>query len=321
MDGLDNFKQFYSDLFVKNGLFSETINTVLISNINSSTQAIDFESVAEMREYAPSLYKMGNRLVTADDYKTYILTKYSSRIQDVTVTNNYEYTTIFYKWLNDYGKLNIDIRKYNYMFADACDFNNIYLWLLPNNSTQLTLADKMNIVNDCSNKKTMTSEIVPCDAIKILFVPFIKHPNIPLSAEQLSYTWSTPCTIVITKKNNGLITDSQLKTQINNIFVEYFNIKNQKLGNAVNIDELEAKIYKLSGVKNIKTRYNVSPGLKKIGYLNYESDGLSLASFTQPIIESADFDVFNHSKKVYDFQYPALYNNTVADLIEIEYIN
>jgi hypothetical protein len=195
------------------------------------------------------------------------------------------------------------------------------LWLLPNNGTQLTLADKMDIVNDCSNKKTMTSEIVPCDVIKTLFVPFIKHPDIPLSAEQLGDTWKSPCKIIITKKNNGLITDSQLKTQINNIFVDYFNLKNQKLGNIVNIDELEAKIYKLPSVKNIKTRYVVSSGLINLGYINYEADGLSLAGFTQTIVDSADFDVFNHVKKVYDFQYPALYNNTVEDLIEIEYIN
>jgi hypothetical protein len=92
----------------------------------------------------------------------------------------------------------------------------------------------------------MTSEIVPCDAIKILFVPFIKHPNIPLSAEQLSYTWTTPCTIVITKKNNGLITDSQLKTQINQITNEI----NANTQNDTKITDILSKI-DLNTIHNI----------------------------------------------------------------------
>jgi hypothetical protein len=318
-NGLNEFKQYYSALFITNGIFTETINNLGFTNIQVSSQSIDFESVDEIRENAPSAHKMGNRLITAGDYRTYILNKYKSRVTDIYVSNNFEYTTVFYKWLKDYDKLNIDIRKNNYMFADACDFNNVYLWLLPNSGNALTAADKTNIINDCNKIKGMTCELVPCDVLRTYFVPFIKHPDLPLSLENLSYNWTSPCKIIIVKKANNLISESQLKTQINNIFVEYFSLKNQKLGNTINIDEIEQKIYNLPSVETIKTRY--SPMERYLDYPYFEKNGLSMASFTQQLIYAADFDVFAHSKKLLQFQFAALYKNSVEDLIEIEYIN
>jgi hypothetical protein len=318
-NGLNEFKQYYSSLFIINGIFTETINNLGFTNIQVSSKAIDFESVDEIRENAPNAHKMGNRLITADDYRTYILNKYKSRVTDIYVSNNFEYTTVFYKWLKDYDKLNIDIRKNNYMFADACDFNNVYLWLLPNSGNALTAADKTNIINDCNKIKGMTCELVPCDVLRTYFVPFIKHPDLPLSLENLSYNWTSPCKIIIIKKANNLISESQLKTQINSIFVEYFSLKNQKLGNTINIDEIEQKIYDLPSVEAIKTRY--SPMEKYLDYPYFEKNGLSMASFTQQLIYAGDFDVFAHSKKLLQFQFAALYKNSVEDLIEIEYIN
>lgn len=318
-NGINEFKQYYSSLFVVNGIFTETNNNLGFTNIQASSKAIGFESVDEIRENAPNAHKMGNRLITADDYKTYILNKYKSRISDVYVSNNFEYTTLFYKFLNDYGKLNIDIRKNNYMFADACDFNNIYLWLLPNNGNSLSMSDKTNIINDCNKIKSMTSELVPCDVLRTYFVPFVKHPDLPLGLENLSYNWTSPCKIIIVKKKNNLITESQLKTQINTIFVEYFSLKNQKLGNTINIDELEQKLYALPSVEAIKTRY--VPAERNLDYPYFETNGISMASFTQQLVFCADFDVFTHTKKLLQFQFAALYKNTVEDLIEIEYIN
>jgi hypothetical protein len=90
-----------------------------------------YETVDSIRELAPSSFRIGGRLVTESDYKTFILSNFGNRIHDVYVCNNTTYITLFYQWLYNYGKLNVDIRKYTYRFADTCDFNNIYLWMKP----------------------------------------------------------------------------------------------------------------------------------------------------------------------------------------------
>jgi hypothetical protein len=57
-----------------------------------------------------------------------------------------------------------------------------------------------------------------------------------------------------------------------------------------------------------------------LDYPYFEINGISMASFTQQLVFCADFDVFTHTKKLLQFQFAALYKNTVEDLIEIEYI-
>ena len=110
--GFNRFRQNYSSLFIINGLFVNTCNKLQILNLQESTKPQTYESVNDIREHAPMWHKMGNRLITASDYKTYILNNYKDRIYDVYVCNNTTYTTTFYQWLQKYGKLNIDIRKY-----------------------------------------------------------------------------------------------------------------------------------------------------------------------------------------------------------------
>jgi hypothetical protein len=129
--GFDKFRQFYSSLFVNNGLFIQTCNKLTFTNLIESSKPQDYESVDSIRELAPSSFRIGGRLVTENDYKTYILSNYKNRIHDIFVCNNTTYITLFYNWLYRYGKLNMDIRKQNYRFTDTCDFNNVYLWMKP----------------------------------------------------------------------------------------------------------------------------------------------------------------------------------------------
>lgn len=288
--GLNVFKQFYSGLFVKNGIFVESVNSLSFSNLAPSSKAVGYETVDEIRENAPVSFRMGNRLITKSDFRTYILNKYKSSICDVYISNNFEYCTIFYNWLKKYNKFNIDIRKYNYMFSDACDFNNIYLWLLPNNTDTLSLGNKHKIISDCNRIKSITAELVPCDVIKTFFVPFIKHPQITIDIENQfinNTNWISPCKIILVKKKDCLINDSQLVSQVNKIFIDYFN-KKQLLGAQIDLDTLTKDIYKIPGISSIKTRY-IIPKNNDLNYIEYEIEGLSFAYFSIQIINRFRF--------------------------------
>jgi hypothetical protein len=58
-----------------------------------------YETVETIKNNAPNIFKMGNRLITLSDFRQYILANYTNFITDIWVCNNTEYTTIFYNWL------------------------------------------------------------------------------------------------------------------------------------------------------------------------------------------------------------------------------
>ena len=103
--GFNKFRQNYSALFVINSLFSTSCNKLIINNIQESTKPKTYESVESIRENAPVYHRMGNRLITIEDYKTYILNNFGQRIYDVYVCNNMTYITTFYQWLKKYRKI------------------------------------------------------------------------------------------------------------------------------------------------------------------------------------------------------------------------
>lgn len=314
-EGFENFKRTYSSLFLLNGLVIQTCNKLVLTNINESTLPQGYEDVDSIRENAPNMFRLGNRLVTEGDYTTYILNNYKDRIHDIYVCNNTTYTTNFFQWLNIYGKLNIDIRKYYYRFADACDFNNIYLWMKPTYEGQITDSDLNIIVDDCNKIKSATSELVPCSAIETYFIPYVEHPEYPLKIleTQLDADWNPPIKIILNKKTNTYINNEQLKEMVNNIFIDYFSLENQKLGNMVNISEIYKKIIETGYVESVQTENIPEENPNNV----WVEDGLSFACYTPLIINGQDFEVFKFSKKLQPFQFAKLYSKTLLNLIEV----
>ena len=67
------------------------------------------EDVDSIRENASTWFRSGGHLVTRDDFRRFMLSIYSEDIYSVKVMNNYEYMVKFYKWLDDYNSLSIQI--------------------------------------------------------------------------------------------------------------------------------------------------------------------------------------------------------------------
>lgn len=262
--------------------------------------------------------EVGNRLVTETDYKTYVLSTYGNRIKDIYVCNNVKYMAEFYLWLKTYDKFTLDIRKWYYKFADACDFNNIYLFMKSmNNSAQLTDADFNLIISDCNRKKTLTSEIITLNAIDVNFVPFVKYSNMDnLNIGELLKTdfdkW--PVRIIIIKTPNTYVSDEQIVFNVNKIIVDYFKLENQNLGNIINLNDIYSRIMELGYVQDIKTKYIDPVDSNNI----YTINGLSFAYYTETILEGKDFDIFTQYMKLLPFQFAKLISDDLMHLIEVE---
>lgn len=314
--GLEKFKDMYKGIFVQNNVIKEVCSKIQLNNLTESSEPRAAESVESIRQNAPGMFRMGNRLVTIDDYKNYVIAKFSHLVRDVWVCNNTTYITTFYQWLNKYNALNVNIRKYNYLYSDTCDFNNVYLWLKSNNRNALSNDEFNNIIKTCNKIKTATVEVIPCNAVIKYFTPFVQHKDYPIDYDDILFErWNPNIKIRITKKPGTYFSNTQIIDDVTNKILEYFSIEKQQIGNTVNIDQLYADIMRLGYIENIKTVNIPSEDTKN----EFWVEGLSFASFSLNIINGADFNTITFSDQLQPFQFASLYNeNIIKSLIEIE---
>lgn len=307
--GIDTFILNYYNLFVKNQMPLTSISNISLTNLHESSDVKDYEDITEIKEHAPSMFRLGNRLITSNDFKTYILNNFSNRIEDVYVCNNNEYCTNFYMWLNKFNSFNSNIRLMNYEYANACDFNNVYLWLKPIKNRTLLDSDKKIIVKKCDERKSLTTNLIPCNAIETYFMPYMKPSN-DKAYEINNYTIDshfTPPVKILVKKGKTYLSDEKIKNNIVTIITNYFDEKNE-LGATINLSELYQKIMSLGYIDSVKTIYYDTDEVKMedVSYC----EGLSFAKFTTPIINNGDFEHFTQYYTLEKFQYPTLLNSS-----------
>ncbi len=313
-DGYESFKINYAALFTNNYLPVYSNNEVYLKNDTPSSPVIDYEDVDDIKEFAPSNFRLGNRLVTASDFRTYILHNFKNRVRDAYVCGNNEYCSLFYKWLDKYGQLNANIRLQNYEYASACDFNNVYVWLQPLNDVGVQESDREIIVKSCNKIKSLTAEVVPCTGIKTFFMPFVRSQNAyEITSQVLQKNFQAPTKIVL-KKGATYFSDSKIRSNVADIIINYFNEKSS-FGETVILSEIQQRILALGYIESIKT---VSMQDSKNGYYTAYCDGLSFAKFTPDIISFKDFEVFTQNYSLEKFQYGRLLNpQSIINLIEI----
>lgn len=244
-----------SDLTLLNDV---NILDLQFANSNISTTYTEAETVANIRKNAPASFKSQFRVVTTSDYESYIKNNFANIINDVKALNNNSYVTEHLKYLYDIGLTNPgqDYRVlYNQMaFADACNFNNVYVYVLPkatklitnNYVNYLTPAQKQLIVSTVNDKKTLTSEVVIMD-------PVYKAVTVGLGKDAVNLTDITDSRLVVTLQRDSKIPLSVIKDRVKSIFETYFNPVIITLGYSVSITDITGSILALDGVKQVAT--------------------------------------------------------------------
>ena len=260
------------------------------ANTNISTTYTEAESVESIRANAPATFRSQFRVVTSTDYETFIKSSFANIINDVKVLSNNEYTNGHLKYLYDIGLTNPgqDYRVlYNQMaFADACNFNNVYVYVLPkatklitnNYVNYLTPAQKQLIISSISDKKTLTSEVIIMDPV----YKAIKIGNDPDIDDK-----DSPATLVVTLYRTSKTPASVIKDKIRAIFSTYFDPAKITLGFTVNLTDITGSILAIDGVKSVVTRDD-----------NIDVNGVSLVVYnpsypTDVIATTKNFTVSN----------------------------
>lgn len=294
------------------------INSVLsntaLSNINllndyPSSSYTEEENVDDIRKNAAKIFRSQNRLVTASDYLAFVKTNFKSFLADVQVINNDDFLKTHIKYLYDIGLDNpqLDNRVlYNQVkFANSCNFNNVYVYMVPKNENQLYInpAQKETVINSLQENKVLTSQIVPVDPVYINMDFCVGDNTNTAKVADVSN-----CKLLIYKKANSKRSSSSIVFDVITFIKDAFNRKKSVLGDSINIYQLSTNILGIDGIDSIKTYRSDT---------NTYVNGISLL-FWNPVYPEQDNKINNQNVKLELFQFPVFNKiNTLIDRIGV----
>ena len=231
------------------------LSKLSFTNVVGSTLPSFAESPESIKINAPANFKSQYRLITKEDFETFITTNYSYFISDVKVLSNWEYTSQYLKYFND---INVSPTSFNQillnqvLYADSCNFNNIYVCAKPKSSIGSSLkyllpAQKEVMLTGIKNVKPLTTEIVFAD-------PIYKYATfgIPRADGSFEVTDRNDCFLEITKTFNSKRPTFSIKAEVNKIFLDFFN--EPMLGGIFKYSNLVNLLMSVDGVSQIKTK-------------------------------------------------------------------
>ena len=237
-------------------------NEFTVTNSNNSTYYQAEEDTDSIRKNAPGIFRSQYRVVTEADYENYIKTNFANLIHDIKVVNNWTYLSeqmkYYYQDIGLKDPNNVSNLLYNQLnFADACNFNNIYITAVPktvpntkNPTSTLTPAQKELMMTSLKSVKTMTSEVVIIDPVYIATDLCMSiDGTVNVTADDVDNT-----ELLIIKDPNSRRDSSSLVLDVASVFANYFDRNNMNLGQTLDISSLTTNILAVPGVKTFYTR-------------------------------------------------------------------
>lgn len=286
---------------IPNFIDSSNLKLLSISNNGASTDITAVETPDVTREMLPKLFAAQNRLITASDYNTYINKNFSNFILDNYVFDNKEYTAKYLRYFYDIGlgrpNDNPRVLLNQVNFQTSCGANNVYVALLPKVNTiidskipnYINTSLKRLIVDSLDRHKDMVHNISPIDPIykAISFGVFREDKNfLPEQFENV--------TLTLIKDRYSNFSEDYIRSSVYELFKSYFD--NIKLGDTINISELNSKLIQIPGIKRII----LSDGINT-------EDKLTFIVWN-PLYEEDDFVVTQQNINVDNFTYHYFYD-------------
>ena len=288
---------------------------------NSYTSALDFdnsctssyysvpETVEQIRTNAPAVFRSQFSLTTEKSYESFIRSNFSNIIQDVKCMSNSSYLDSYTKYFYDMGLLRPQLESralFNQSrFADSCNFNNVYLFMVPKtvaySLTYLSPSQKALILDSMQEEKTLTAELVPMDAVYIAFDLALSVTN----STSVEDTLSTE--ILVTRNASARRSDESIKQEINTIINQYFLRSNASLGQTIDMVTLMQQLLSVQGVKTISTKRTDS---------DYSINGLQFLCWN-PAFADVSSSIVGSNYTLKEFQFPYLFNTNFVNRITV----
>lgn len=293
-----------------NIILANQANNISFSNVDASTPFVDRETVASIKTNSLNTFRSQYRLITNEDFENYIIKNYSNIISSVKAVNNWDYLQGHIKYYFDLGvsQPNLESRiLFNQVkFADACNFNNIYVYAVPKlkkltslttRASYLNSAQKQLILNDLQKVKLTTSEIIVNDPVYVAIDVGAAFPGEPLTPGVSDNSYIEISRDITAKRN-----PESLKEQISKIFEDYFSTVKNNLGSIVSLTEITNAVLSIpeSGIIDINTKRIEGEGTVTI-------PGISLIIYN-PVYSEDDIISTTQDFQLPYFKFPYLNN-------------
>ena len=311
-----------SDIYsnTANIMNSSDLSKLIFTNSTISTKYDVAEGVDGIRVNAPKIFRSQFRLVTLDDYESYIKANFSNIVRDVKITNNWGYLSEYVKYLHNIGlsSPNKESRIFfnQLYFADACNFNNIYVFTVPKieryidsvRVNYLTPAQKESIINSVNTQKTTTAEIVLVDPVYTAVTLGVNESITDINVNDKDFTY-----LSIVPNDNVKVDLTYIKLQIKYIIQNYFSNAKCSLGQTIDVSSINDQILNISGIKKVFTKRKDT---------SFYIEGISLLVWNP--IYTQDIQQTTKNISLDEFKFPFFYNlDSVISNIVIEgsYVN
>jgi hypothetical protein len=281
---------------------------LIITNIAASSESADVETVASIRQNAPNFFRMGGRLVTARDYRDFIISTFRNTVHDVHVMNNWEYLATFHNWLYELNLLTVEIREQGYIYADSCDFNNVYIWTKFKGDFAGNIE---NIERNLLPRKVLTSEPIIQSALDVTFVPAAINNGYDID------NWDPDIEnwIEILKDKNSLIPSEKIRENALQILTNFFDSNKLYVGQTIDLNDLHNQLRNIEGVKKVSTVYR--EGGFDSGNATTSADGIRMAYWTKALVNGADLSLVSGNIDLLDFQFAVLKTDDISSRVKI----
>lgn len=229
--------------------------SLLFNNVVGSTMVKDVENADSIRKNAPSNFKSQYRLVTQGDFESFIKTNFANFISDVKVFSNWDYTGKYLKYFHD---LNVNpggfaqIPLNQVLYADACNFNNIYVCAVPKVSRGSSLkyllpAQKEIIVSNAQPLKTLTTEMTFMDPIFKALAFGVKTNNEVIIGD------TNVCQLEVIKPLSNRRSSRSIQQEVLTVFKTFFDPTSIMLGTIFDYSALVTQLLAIDGVSKLRT--------------------------------------------------------------------
>ena len=230
-------------------------------NTNVSSEYYEGETVDDIRQRAPKVFATQYRLVTKEDHENYIKQTYSNIARDVKVVNNWDYLDGHFKYNIESLKLASNNKEPRTLlnqvnFADACDFNNLYCYIVPRlerissgvvRTNYLTPSQKNSIISGLRSNKILTTEIIVVDPVYMGIDVGVYNS----STETLTEGIRLNTKLQLVRESTSTRSYESIQNAAYNIIINYF--KQFNLGQTISISSIVNDILNLEGVNKIVT--------------------------------------------------------------------
>ena len=282
------------------------MQALTLTNSDPSTAPEAEESVANIKTYSPKFFGMQNRLVTADDFESYINKQYGNIVLNTKVVSNNEYINGHLAYaVNTLSlqKPNLESRiLYNQVnFADSTNFNNVYIYAVPKMEKITSATPLVNYVSPAQRNLILNGieplKVMTCEPVVIDPVYMAVDIGAALPTETLSPDMRKSTRLNVVKKRDSQRDDDIIKDEITTVIKKYFGTAS-RLGYLLDINKMYNELIAVADVVDIYMTRTDNTAIN--------TQGITFLSW-HPAYEKKDINIISQNTQYPYYKFPYMY--------------